>query len=74
MTFGSYVQFSMFASSNSFSKKREASLSKMASLLWYLTENLNLLGLFDRNVGLTRKFAIVKVLENVEEDELLSQT
>ena len=46
----------------------------MAGLLWYLTENLNLLGLFDCNVGLTTKCALMKVLDNVEEDEILSQT
>ena len=46
----------------------------MASLLWYLAEDLNLFGLFDRNVGLTTNFAMVKVLQNVEEDEPLSQT
>ena len=40
----------MFASSNSFSTKA-ASLPQMASLLWYHTEDLNLLGQFDRNVG-----------------------
>ena len=69
----SYAQFSMFASSTSFSKKA-AFLPKMASVLWYLTKDLNLLGLFDRKVGLTSKCAIVKVSENVEEDEPLSQT
>ena len=46
----------------------------MASLLRYLTEDLNLLGLFDRSVGLTAKCALMKVSENVEEDETLSQT
>ena len=46
----------------------------MASLQWYLTEDLNLLSLFDCNVGLITKCALVKVSENVEEDELLSQT
>ena len=45
----------------------------MASLLWYLKEDLNLLGLFDRSVGLTTKCAMVEVSENVEEDEPLSQ-
>ena len=45
----------------------------MASLLWYLTENLNLLSLLDCNVGLTMKYVMVKVSENVEEDEPLSQ-
>ena len=44
------------------------------SLLWYLTEDLNLLCLFDRNVGLTTKCAMVKVSENVVENETLSQT
>ena len=33
-----------------------------------------MLGLFDRSVGLTAKFATMKVSENVEEDESLSQT
>ena len=46
----------------------------MASLLRYLTEDLNLLGLFDRNKGLTTECAMVKASENVEEDEPLSQT
>ena len=63
----------MFASSTSFSRKA-ASLPKMASLLWYLIVDLNFLGLFDRNVGLTTKFAMVKVSENVKEGEPLSQT
>ena len=45
----------------------------LASLLRCLTEDLNLLGLFDRNVGLTTKGAMVKVSENVVEDEPLSQ-
>ena len=42
--------------------------------LFYLLEDLNLLGLFDRTVGLTTKLAMVNVSENVEEDEPLSQT
>ena len=46
----------------------------LPSLLWYLTENINLLGLFDRNEGLTTKCAAVKVSENVVEEEPLSQT
>ena len=46
----------------------------LASLLWYLTVDLILLGLFDRNVGLTRKCAKVKVSENVAEEEPPSQT
>ena len=46
----------------------------MASILWYLTADLNLLGLFDGSVGLTTKCAMMKVLENVKEDETLSQT
>ena len=54
--------------------KKATFLPKMAGLLWYLTENLNLLGLFDCNVGLTTKCALMKVLHNVEEDEILSQT
>ena len=63
----------MFASSTCFSRKA-TSLPKRASLLWYLTENLNLLSLFDHNVGLTIKFAMVIVSDNVEENEPLSQT
>ena len=39
-----------------------------------LAEDLNLLGLFDCNVGLTTKYVIVKVSKNVEDDEPLSQT
>ena len=54
----------MVASSTSFSRKA-VFLPKMASLQWYLREDLNLLGLFDRNVCLTAKFAMVKVSENV---------
>ena len=46
----------------------------LASLLWYLSEDLNLLGLFDRKVGLITKYAMAKVSENVVDDELLSQT
>ena len=47
----------------------------LASRLWFLTEDLNLLaGLFDRNVDLTTKCAMVKVLENVVQEEPLSQT
>ena len=38
------------------------------------TDNLNFLGLFDRNVDFITKFAMVKVSENVEEDEPLPQT
>ena len=63
----------MFTSSTSFSKKA-AFLRKMAILLWYLTEDLNLLGLFDLSVGLVTKCALIKVSKNVEEDETLSQT
>ena len=63
----------MFASLISFSKKA-ASLPKMVSLLWYFTEDLNLLVHFDHSIGLTTKCAMVKVSENVEEDEPLSQT
>ena len=37
-------------------------------VLRYVTDDLNLLGMFDRNVGLTTKCALVKVSENVEED------
>ena len=47
---------------------------QFASLQWYLTEDLNLHGLFDRDVGLTAKCAMMKVSENVLEEELLSQT
>ena len=54
--------------------RKAASLPKIASLLWYLTEDLNLLGLLHRNVGLTTKFALVKVSENIEKFEPLSQT
>ena len=64
------MQFLMFASSSSFSTKA-ASLSKMASLLWHLTQDLNLLGLFERNTGLTTKFAVVKVSENNKDEPLL---
>ena len=46
----------------------------MASVLWYLTEDLNLLGRFYRSVGLTTKCALTKVSENVEEDYTLSRT
>ena len=46
----------------------------MAILLRYLTADLNLPGLFDRSVGLTTKCALMKVSENVEQDETLSQT
>ena len=62
----------MCASSISFSKKAP-SLPKKAGLLRYDTEDLNMLGLFDRNVSMTTKCAMVKVSENVE-DEPLSQT
>ena len=72
MTCSSYVQFLMFASSTSFSKKA-ASLLKIASRLWYLKEDLRLHGLFDSNIGLTTKCTMVKVSENVEENEPLSQ-
>ena len=46
----------------------------MASLLWYLTEDLGWLGLFDRSVGLTTKCALTKVSDNVEENGTLPQT
>ena len=55
----------MYTSSTSFSKKT-AFLSKMTSLLWYLTEDLNLFGQFDRSVGLTTQCALMKVSENIE--------
>ena len=71
-TYSSYVQFLMLAPSTTFFEKA-ASLPKTASSLWYLKENLNLLGLFDRNVGLTTKCTMVKVSENVEENIPLSQ-
>ena len=45
----------------------------MASLLRCLIVDLNLMGLCDCNVGLNTKCAVVKVSENVEEDEPLSQ-
>ena len=67
------MQISEFTSSTSFAKKA-AFLPKMASLLWYLTEDLNLLGLFDRSVCLTTKCALMKVSDNVEEDKTFSQT
>ena len=46
----------------------------LASVMWYLTEDLILLRVFDRNVGLTKKCAMVKVSENVVEEKPLSQT
>ena len=46
----------------------------MASLLCYLTKDLNLLSLLDCNIGLTTKCATTKVSENVKKDEPLSQT
>ena len=55
-TYNGYMFFSKFASSISFSKKA-TSLPKMASLLLYLTKDLNLLHLFDCNVALTAKCA-----------------
>ena len=73
----------MFESSTSFQRKAASLpkmanllwyLPKMANLLWYLTKDLNLLGQFDRNAGLSTKFALVKVSENVKKDEPLSQT
>ena len=58
-----------------FLKKQLLCLRRLlAGLLWYLTEDLNLLGLFDRNVGLTTTCVMVKVSENVVEEEPLSQT
>ena len=62
----------MYTSSTSFSKIAAFS-PKMASLLWYLTEVLNLLGLFDRSLSLTTKFILMEISENIEEDETLSQ-
>ena len=75
MTYRNYVQFSGLVLSTSFSKKQLLYLRwLLASLLWCLAEDLNLLGLFDRNVGLSTKCAMEKVSENVVEDEPLSQT
>ena len=77
MTYCNYVQFSVFVCIiNQFFKKKELLYRRwlLASLLWYLSENLNLLGLFDRNVGLTTKCAMVKVSANVVKDEPLYQT
>ena len=69
------MQFSVLHSLTSFSKKQLLYLRwLLGSLLWLLTEDLSLLGLFDCNVGLTTKCAIVKVSENVVEEEPLSQT
>ena len=45
----------------------------MAILLWCFIVDLNLVDLCDRNVGLNKKCVMVKVSENVEEDEALSQ-
>ena len=77
MTYSNYMQFSVLVSSTSFSKKSKKQLVYrrwlLASLLRYLTEDSNLLGLFDRYVGLTTKCAMVKVSENVVEGEPLSQ-
>ena len=71
MTYCNYVQFSELVSSISFSKKQFLYLRWVfAGLLWYLTEDLNLLGLFDRNAGLTTKCAMMKVSENVVEESL----
>ena len=54
-----------------FQKKQFLYLRRLsASLLWYLTGDLNLFGLFDRNIGLTTKCAMVKVSENVIEEPL----
>ena len=75
MIYSSYVQISIFTSSTRFSKIAGFfTVPKMASLLRCLTEDLNLLGLFDRSVGLTTKCALMKVSENVKEDVTLSQT
>ena len=46
----------------------------LASFMWYLSEDLNLLCLFDRNVGLTTKLPWRKFQKNVVEDEPSSQT
>ena len=54
-------------------EKKAAYLPKMASLLQYLTEDSNLLGLFDDNKGLTTKCVMIKGSRNVEENEPLSQ-
>ena len=78
MTYINYVQFSVLVSPVNFSKKKKKQLLYLrwllASLLRYLTENLNLFGLLDFKVGLNTKCAMVKVSENVVEDEPLSQT
>ena len=75
MIYSSYVQNSIFTSSTRFSKIAGFfTVPKTASLLRCLTEDLNLLGLFDRSVGLTTKCALMKVSENVKEDVTLSQT
>ena len=46
----------------------------LPSFMWYLTEDLNLLRLFDRNVGLTTKIPWWKFQKNVVEEEPSSQT
>ena len=75
MTYSDYVQFLVQCHQPVFQKKQLLYLRwQLASLLWYLTEDSNLLGQFDRNVGLRTKLAMLKVSENVVKDESLSQT
>ena len=76
MTNSNYVQFPVLVSTISFFKKKQLLYLRwlLASLLRYLTEDLILLGLFDHNVGLTTKCDMVKVFENVVEEEPLPQT
>ena len=77
MTYSNFVQFSVLVGYHQpvFQKKQLLYLRwLLASLLWYLTENLNLLVLFDRNIGLTTKCAMAKVSENIVKVEPLSQT
>ena len=56
----------MFVSSTSCFFLKAASLPKMATRLWYLSEGCN--------ISLTTNCAMVKVSVNVEEDEPLLQT
>ena len=79
MTYSNYVKFSVLVSSICFSKKTTKKQLLylrwlFAGLLWYLTEDLYLLGLFGCNIGLATKCVMVKVLDNVIVDELLPQT
>ena len=54
-------------------QKKTASAPRIASLLWYRAEDLNLRGKFDCNIDLTTKCAVAKVSDNAEEDKPLSQ-